>query len=69
MLNGTAWARLQTISTLEGQLTFSPVCQKVDLSLAAEGAYDVTVFGSISVTSGEETFFERTDQVLQKNFE
>jgi len=69
VLNGTAAARLQTISTLKGELTFSPICQKADLSLAAEGAYDVSILGAIPVSSGKKTFFERDDQVLQKDCE
>lgn len=65
--HGSASAKLQPIATLMGELTFNPVCQKADLSLALQGKYNLSIFGAIPISEGSEKFFEETETVLQKD--
>jgi hypothetical protein len=65
ILNGTLAGRLQTVFTLTGTLTFGPVCQTAKVSLLGEGAYDMTLFGAIPVSSGKTQFFDEVERQLQ----
>jgi hypothetical protein len=65
ILNGTLAGRLQTVFTLEGTLTFGPVCKSAEVSLLGEGAYDMTLFGAIPVSSGKTQFFDEVERQLQ----
>mgnify|MGYP006280788863 FL=1 len=69
ILNGTLAGRLQTVFTLEGTLTFGPVCQSARISLLGEGAYDMTLFGGIPVSSGKTQFFDEVERELQDSCE
>lgn len=67
IMGSTAVAEVYLVFELVGNISFGPVCQKVDLRLAGEATYSTSVFGVIPISKSEKPvpLFDEKKRELQ----
>lgn len=69
ILNSSVVAALALTFEVVGNISFGPVCQKVDLAFKGDASIDTSILGVIPISKVEENLFEREKPIYQDTCE